>query len=80
MSAEGEGGAESGLEWLGRFAARAGARAPDEDQVGAILKLASVAAHSSERLAAPLACWVAGSSGLDLEEAIAIAEGLGESD
>lgn len=69
---------ESGVEWARRFAAAAGSGAPDEAEIAAILKLASVAAHSSERLAAPIACWVAGSAGLDLGEAVALAEGLGE--
>ena len=38
-----------------------------------MLELAAVAAHSSERIAAPLACWIAGRVGLDLDEAIALA-------
>lgn len=69
---------EGGTEWVARFAAAAEAEAPDEESIGKLLKLASVAAHSSERLAAPLACWVAGAAALDLDEALAIAEGLGE--
>jgi hypothetical protein len=40
----------------------------------AILELASVAAHSSERKAAPIACWLA--AGGDLVEAQRIAESL----
>jgi len=72
-----DGGARSsGEDWVRRFAAATGAEAPDEAAIGTILKLASVAAHSSERLAAPLACWVAGAAGLDLDEAVALAERL----
>ena len=31
-----------------------------------ILRLAAVAAHASERIAAPIACWVAGTTGRPL--------------
>jgi hypothetical protein len=36
-----------------------------EDEIGALLKVASVAAHSSERLAAPLCTDLAGRAGID---------------
>ncbi len=39
-----------------------------------MLKLASVAAHSSERIAAPVACWIAGTAGADLDAAREVAE------
>ncbi len=68
----------SAQEWIAEFAAAAGAEAPDEESIERLLKLAAVAAHSSERIAAPIACWIAGSAGLDVERAIAIAEALGE--
>ena len=42
------------------------------------MKLAAVAAHSSERIAAPIACWVAGANGVEIERAIELAEGLGD--
>jgi hypothetical protein len=51
-----------------------GKPAPDEDTMEAILELASVAAHASERKAAPIACWLA--AGGDLAEAQRIAESL----
>jgi hypothetical protein len=66
--------ARSGDEWITGFAKEVGAPSPDEVQVEKLLKLAAVAAHSSERIAAPIACWIAGTAGLDLDEAIAIAE------
>jgi uncharacterized protein DUF6457 len=50
-------------EWLADFCERIGVEAPDEEEVVALLDLAATAAHSSERTAAPLACWVAGRSG-----------------
>jgi hypothetical protein len=64
----------SGEEWIARFATEVGAAAPDQAQVDKLLKLAAVAAHSSERIAAPIACWIAGTAGLELDEAIVIAE------
>lgn len=63
--------------WIESFAADAGATPPTESEIGKLLKLAAVAAHSSERIAAPLACWIAGREGLDLDEAIAMAERIG---
>ena len=68
---------ESGTEWIGRFAVEAGAEAPGEAEIEKLLRLASVAAHSSERIAAPIACWIAGTAGLDLDRAIALAERVG---
>jgi hypothetical protein len=55
-------------EWLREFGERAGASPPSKEEVVALLDLAATAAHSSERTAAPLACWIAGRSGLSLEE------------
>jgi Domain of unknown function (DUF6457) len=50
-------------EWVADFCERIGVERPSEDEVAALLDLAATAAHSSERTAAPLACWVAGRSG-----------------
>ena len=61
-------------EWIARFAEALGKPAPDEATMEAILELASVAAHSSERKAAPIACWLV--AGGDLAEAQRIAESL----
>jgi hypothetical protein len=63
-------------EWLGQFAQAAGGAAPTEEELEKLLKLAAVAAHASERTAAPVACYMAGRAGLDLDEAIARAEGV----
>jgi hypothetical protein len=62
-----------GDEWVRRFAELAGSTPPNETETGKLLKLAADAAHSSERIAAPLACWVAGRAGLDLDQAIDLA-------
>jgi hypothetical protein len=64
-------------EWISAFAAEAGIEAPSPEQVDELLKIAAVAAHSSERIAAPVACWLAGTAGLDLDRAHEIAEGIG---
>ena len=69
--------AESGTEWIGRFAGEVGAEAPGDGEIEKLLRLASVAAHSSERIAAPIACFIVGSAGLDIDEAIAVAERIG---
>lgn len=50
-------------EWLAEFCARIGVEPPSDEEVVALLDLAATAAHSSERTAAPLACWVAGRNG-----------------
>jgi hypothetical protein len=63
--------------WIAAFAAEAGVDAPSSEEIDRMLKLAAIAAHSSERIAAPVACWIAGSAGLDLERAREIAEKIG---
>ena len=60
-------------EWLSAFAERIGAQAPTTEEFKRILDLAGVAAHSSERVAAPAACWVAANAGVDLDRAIEVA-------
>lgn len=62
--------------WLAEFAAAAGQPTPTDEQIDQLLKLAAVAAHSSERIAAPIACWVTASAGLDPAKALEIAEGI----
>jgi Domain of unknown function (DUF6457) len=67
----------TGREWIDEFAARLGVEAPDEHTVEALLDLAGVAAHASERIAAPIACWLVGRAGLNPAEAKALAGGVG---
>ena len=55
----------SGLEFVATFAEALGVDAPDQATVDALLDLAGVAAHASERLAAPLACYLVGRAGAD---------------
>jgi len=61
-------------EWIEKFATEIGARAPDEETVGELLELAASAAHGSERIAAPIACYLAGVTGAPLEELRRIAD------
>ena len=56
-------------EWLAEFAARFGVDPPDPDTVEELLALAGTAAHASERIAAPLACWLVGKAGVEPAEA-----------
>lgn len=51
--------------WIERFAAELGVAAPTEAEVDALLGLAGVAAHASERTAAPVSCWIAAMAGVD---------------
>jgi hypothetical protein len=61
-------------EWLDAFAAEIGADPPTADELKRVLDLAAVAAHDSERIAAPVACWLGGSVGASLEELQAAAK------
>jgi Domain of unknown function (DUF6457) len=71
------GGEMDAQSWIAAYAGRLGIAAPSEDEFQAILDLAAEAAHSSERVAAPVACWVAAKAGLPLNEALAAAQGIG---
>ncbi len=64
-------------EWIDAFAAELGTDPPANEEVKAILDLAAVAAHSSERIAAPVACWIGGRVGASLEELQAAAQRIG---
>jgi hypothetical protein len=64
-------------EWVDAFAAEVGADPPSRDEFEAILDLAAVAAHASERVAAPVACWIGGATGASLAELRAAAERVG---
>ena len=58
-------------EWLAAFADELGTAPPTTDEFKVLLDLAGEAAHSSERVAAPVACWVAAKAGVAPEEALA---------
>ncbi len=60
-------------EWIDSYAARLGVDPPSSQEFSAILDLAAEAAHASERVAAPVACWVSARAGVSLEESVAMA-------
>ena len=68
----------SGREWVARFAAATGQPDLTDADVEALLDLAGVAAHSSERLAAPLACYLVGRAGMAPAAALELARTLGD--
>jgi DNA-binding transcriptional ArsR family regulator len=64
--------------WISAYAERLGADAPTRDEFEAILALAAEAADSSERVAGPVACWVAAKAGVPLTDAVESARGIDE--
>jgi hypothetical protein len=64
-------------EWLAEYAAKLGTASPAPEEFAAILELAGAAAHSSERVAAPAATWLAARSGRPLAEALELARTIG---
>jgi hypothetical protein len=60
-------------DWLAAYADKLGVAAPTKDELKAVLDLAGEAAHASERIAAPVACWLAARAGADLDEAMRLA-------
>lgn len=55
----------TGEEFAQAVAADLGLDPLTEEEIATLLKIASVAAHSSERLAAPLCTYLAGRAGID---------------
>lgn len=66
----------SGRDWIAAFAASLGVDTPDDATIDALLNLAGTAAHSSERIAAPIACFLVAKAGFDVEHAQRIASSL----
>ena len=67
-------------DWLAAYADRLGVAAPTKDELKAVLDLAGEAAHASERIAAPVACWLAARAGVELDEAMRLAREVNPSD
>lgn len=63
----------SAVTWVQAYAARLGVDPPSAEEIEALLELAGVAAHASERIAAPLACWMVGRAGMSPATALAAA-------
>ena len=60
-------------DWLAAYADKLGVAAPTKDELTAVLDLAGEAAHASERIAAPVACWLAARARVELDEAMRLA-------
>jgi hypothetical protein len=65
-------------EWIDAYAGRLGTTPPSAEEFATLLDLAGEAAHSSERVAAPVACWVAAKAGVQPHEALTAARDLGD--
>ena len=63
-------------EWLSRFSELISTAPPTEEECKLLLELAGVAAHGSERPAAPLTTWLVGRAGLPATEALELAHRL----
>lgn len=61
-------------EWISSFAREIGGEPPSEEEFAQLLELAAVAAHDSERIAAPIACYLAGRDGRPAAELKVAAE------
>jgi hypothetical protein len=60
-------------EWIAAYAEALGVEPPTPAEWTTILDLAGEAAHASERVAAPIACWLTAKAGRPLDEAMALA-------
>jgi hypothetical protein len=67
-------------EWITAFSDAAGTPPPTASEWSALLDLAGEAAHSSERVAAPISCWIAAKAGVAPERALALARAIGGED
>jgi len=67
-------------EWLSGFAAVLGVDAPSDEEISDLLRLAGEAARAAERIAAPVACWLAARAGISPAEALAVLEKWKEKD
>ena len=63
-------------DWLARFAAEIGTTPPTSEELDMLLELAGIAAHASERPAAPITCWLVGRAGLSARDALATGQRL----
>jgi hypothetical protein len=67
-------------DWLAAYADKLGVAAPTKDELKAVLDLAGEAAHASQRIAAPVACWLAARAGVELDEAMRLAKEVDPTD
>jgi hypothetical protein len=65
-------------ELLVALGERLGTEPPTEEERDTLLAMAGVAAHASQRWAAPLACWMAGRAGVTPGKAAALVREITE--
>jgi hypothetical protein len=63
-------------EWTTRFAAALGVDPPTGEELEALLELAAVAAHASQRKAAPIACWLVARAAVPPAAALSVGQDL----
>lgn len=63
-------------EWITAYAAKLGVAPPSAEEVQQLLTVAGIAAHTSERQAAPVSCWVAATAGVNAQQALHAAREL----
>jgi hypothetical protein len=57
-------------EWIAAYAEKLGTEPPSAAEFSVLLDVAGEAAHASERVAAPVACWVAAQAGIGPDRAL----------
>jgi hypothetical protein len=67
-------------EWLAAYAEKLGTTPPSTAEFKTLLDVAGEAAHSSERVAAPLSCWLVARAGVEPEEALRLAREVASSE
>ena len=67
-------------EWTDAYAQALGVEPPTKEEFERILELAAEAAHASERVAAPVACWIAAVAGRGPDEALEAAREIGSAE
>jgi len=67
-------------EWIQAYAQRLGTEPPTNEEWSTLLDVSAEAAHASERVAAPVSCWVAAKAGVEPEEALRVARELASAD
>lgn len=65
-------------EWLTKYADVLGIDPPSDAEQEQLLALAGVAAHSSERTAAPISTWMVAKSGVDPGRALELAKQMSQ--
>jgi hypothetical protein len=65
--------------WLEQYARSLGIDPPTPEELNDLLGLAGVAAHASERTAAPVSCWLAARAGVPPSQARSLASELAKS-